>query len=71
MPKLTDTAMPPRILLCGEAASGKTGALAQLANAGYRIMIHDFDQNTRVIGSYLREVPHARAHEHAIRASDV
>ena len=55
MPKLTDTAMPPRILLCGEAASGKTGALAQLANAGYRIMIHDFDQNTRVIGSYLRD----------------
>lgn len=55
MPKFSDAATPPRILLCGEAASGKTGALAQLANAGYRIMIHDFDQNTRVIGSYLRD----------------
>lgn len=55
MPKFNDTKLPPRILLCGEAASGKTGALAQLANAGYRVMIHDFDQNTRVIGSYLRD----------------
>lgn len=55
MPKFNDAAMPPRILLCGEPATGKTGALAQLANAGYRIMIHDFDQNTRVIGSYLRD----------------
>jgi len=55
MPKFSETKLPPRILLCGEAASGKTGSLAQLANAGYRIMIHDFDQNTRVIGSYLRD----------------
>lgn len=55
MPKFNDTRPPPRILLCGESASGKTGALAQLANAGYRILIHDFDQNTRVIGSYLRD----------------
>jgi len=54
MPKFNDAALPPRILLCGEAASGKTGSLAQLANAGYRIMIHDFDANTRVIGSYLK-----------------
>lgn len=46
--------LPPRILICGEPASGKTGALAQLANAGYRLLIHDFDQNARVIGSYLK-----------------
>jgi len=54
MPKFSDTAKPPRILICGEPAAGKTGSLAQLANAGYRLMIHDFDQNTRVIGSYLK-----------------
>jgi len=54
MPKFSDAALPPRILICGEPASGKTGSLAQLANAGYRLMIHDFDQNTRVIGSYLK-----------------
>jgi len=54
MPKFSDTTKPPRILICGEPAAGKTGSLAQLANAGYRLMIHDFDQNTRVIGSYLK-----------------
>ena len=54
MPKFSDAKLPPRILICGEPAAGKTGSLAQLANAGYRLMIHDFDQNTRVIGSYLK-----------------
>ena len=54
MPKFLETKLPPRILICGEPAAGKTGSLAQLANAGYRLMIHDFDQNTRVIGSYLK-----------------
>jgi hypothetical protein len=38
----------------GRSASGKTGALAMLANAGYRIMLHDFDQNSRVITNYLK-----------------
>lgn len=47
--------LPPRVLICGEPASGKTGALAALANAGYRLFIHDFDQNSRVIGSYLQK----------------
>lgn len=54
MPKFGVTPIPPRILICGEPASGKTGAIAQLANAGYRIMLHDFDSNSRVIGSYLK-----------------
>lgn len=46
---------PVRLLLMGEAATGKTGALAQLANAGYTIMLHDFDQNSRVISDHLTE----------------
>lgn len=46
---------PIRLLLMGEAATGKTGALAQLANAGYRILLHDFDQNSRVIADHLKE----------------
>jgi hypothetical protein len=54
VPKFEAAKLPPRILICGEPASGKTGALAQLANAGYRLMIHDFDSNSRVIGSYLK-----------------
>jgi len=52
--KFEPTKMPPRVLVYGDPASGKTGALAQLANAGYRLLIHDFDQNARVIGSYLK-----------------
>lgn len=55
MAKFADVPKSPRILVCGEPASGKTGMLAQLANAGYRLFIHDFDQNTRVIGSYLKD----------------
>ena len=54
MAKFSSEILPPRVLICGEPASGKTGAIAQLANAGYRILLHDFDQNTRVIGSYLK-----------------
>ena len=54
MPKFSVDTMPPRILIYGEPASGKTGAIAQLANAGYRILLHDLDQNSRVIGSYLK-----------------
>lgn len=52
--KFEATKSPPRVLVCGEPASGKTGALAQLANAGYTLLIHDFDANARVIGSYLK-----------------
>jgi len=48
------TRLPPRVLIYGEPAAGKTGALAQLANAGYRLLIHDCDQNARVIGTYLK-----------------
>jgi len=54
VPKFESVDQPPRILICGEPAAGKTGALAQLANAGYRVLLHDFDSNSRVIGSYLK-----------------
>lgn len=54
MAKYENINMPPRVLVYGEPASGKTGCIAQLANAGYRILLHDLDQNARVIGSYLK-----------------
>lgn len=54
MAKFQETVMPPRILIYGEPAAGKTGAIAQLANAGFRVLLFDFDQNSRVIGSYLK-----------------
>lgn len=52
--KYNPAALPPRVLLCGESTTGKTGALAMLANAGYRILLHDFDNNARVIGNFLK-----------------
>lgn len=54
MPKFETQTNPPRVLVIGEPASGKTGAVASLANAGYRILYYDFDQNSRVLGSYLK-----------------
>lgn len=54
MAKFEMSRMPPRVLIYGDPASGKTGAIAQLANAGYRILLADLDQNARVIGSYLK-----------------
>lgn len=50
----TDTATPPRILVCGEPASGKTAGIAELANAGFRVLLHDFDCNSRVLGTHLK-----------------
>lgn len=47
--------LPPRVLICGESTTGKTGSLAMLSNAGYRIMLHDFDNNSRVIGNFLKD----------------
>ena len=54
MAKFEASKLPPRVLIYGDPASGKTGAIAQLANAGYRILLFDFDQNGRVIGSFLK-----------------
>lgn len=45
MPKGTDTRPPApvKMLLLGDGGSGKTGALASLAKAGYKLVIADFD----------------------------
>jgi hypothetical protein len=51
--KYSPEAQPPRVLMMGESTAGKTGSIAQLANAGYRILLHDFDSNSRVIGNFL------------------
>ena len=54
MPAFAFEKMPPRILICGEPAAGKTGSIAQLANAGFRVFLFDLDRNARVIGNYLK-----------------
>lgn len=42
-----------KIMLLGDSGSGKTGALACLANAGYKLRILDFDNGLDILHSYL------------------
>lgn len=44
-----------KALVPSEPVMGKTGALAALANAGYKLLIHDFDNNLDVMKAYLTE----------------
>lgn len=52
MPSIFDESRPEFIkaLHIGEQGSGKTGALAALANAGYRVRILDCEAGTQVLG---------------------
>ena len=56
MPKFEDhpTINRIKLLLCGDPGSGKTGSLAMLANAGYKVRILDLDNNLAIIKNYLK-----------------
>lgn len=43
-----------KILLMGDSGSGKTGALASLANAGYKLGILDFDNGLDILVNYVK-----------------
>ncbi len=45
---------PIRMLLTGFPGAGKTGAIASLANAGYKLRIMDFDGNPESLLAYTR-----------------
>lgn len=51
MPKMSDptTAPPCRVMLIGDSGTGKTGALASLALAGYNLYIADFDNGMEIL----------------------
>lgn len=51
---------PPKILLLGQSGSGKTCAIASLANAGYRCFILDFDNGIEALGDPTILKPEAR-----------
>lgn len=58
MPSIIDnTDMPTKILLIGKSGAGKTGALASLVTAGYRLRIIDTDNGSRILRSLLTD-PH-------------
>lgn len=46
---------PIKLMILGDSGAGKTGSLASLANAGYRLFILDFDNGTPVLRSYLTD----------------
>jgi len=45
--------LPIKMLMIGDTGAGKTGALASLVKAGYKLHILDFDNGVPVIASYL------------------
>ncbi len=54
MPNLNSRpASPIKMLLLGDSGSGKTGALASLAKAGYNLKIADFDNGIDILASIL------------------
>lgn len=55
MPPLSQhhSAQTTKLLLIGDSGSGKTGALASLAAAGYNLRIIDFDNGIDVLKNYL------------------
>lgn len=63
MPSLTDfaTSNTVKMLNIGESKSGKTGALASLAIAGYNLHILDYDGGLEILANVLRDKPDALA----------
>lgn len=61
MPKLSDhhSSQVIKLLNIGESGSGKTGALASLALAGYRLWVLDYDNGLDIIQNVLKGNPAA------------
>jgi hypothetical protein len=57
MGKLSDhtSSRTTKLLFCGDSGSGKTGALASLAKAGYNLRIVDLDSGLDVLSNLLRD----------------
>lgn len=58
MAKLTG-ADSAKIIMVGNSGAGKTGALAALAKAGYKVNILDFDNGTEILYHMLKDDPKA------------
>lgn len=44
-----------KVMVLGMPKSGKTGLIATVANAGYRVLYHDIDNNPGIMNTYLTE----------------
>lgn len=59
-----------KVLLVGNSGSGKTGALASLAKAGYNLRIADFDAGADILVNLLSPFPEAMARVHVQTFTD-
>lgn len=53
---------PMKLLLIGDSGTGKTGALASLARAGFELFILDYDNGTDILESILDEKAKLKVH---------
>lgn len=61
MSKITDKIAPPiKMLLMGDAGSGKTGSLFSLAQAGYTLWLVDFDNGGDILRNLSKTAPITR-----------
>ena len=71
MPSLSDhhSSSVIKLLAIGESGSGKTGALASLAKAGYNLWILDYDNGLDIVANTLRDDKQAlgRVHYETLR----
>ena len=68
---LTSSAAPVKLLLLGQSGAGKSGSLASLAAAGYRLRILAYDDGLSVLASHLRATcPEAIENVSAVLLSD-
>lgn len=51
-----------KVMIIGDSGSGKTTALASLANAGYKLRILDFDSGLDILHHYLEEPDNVNYH---------
>lgn len=72
MPSLTDYKENTyiKMLSIGDSGSGKTGALASLAKAGYKVRILDFDAGLDILPEVLKDDPEAMARVSFERCTD-
>lgn len=59
-----------KLLLVGDPGAGKTGSLAMLANAGYKVRIIDIDNNLAIMKNYLTDVGEANVDYVSLPAKD-
>lgn len=72
MPSLDEhhSSSTTKLLLIGDSGTGKTGALASLAKAGYELFVLDIDNGLDILRDVLKSEPEARKRVHFETVTD-